>query len=1191
MSSTCFKCPECESWHPDIIGVRQHINRRHQRPLQQGEEDLQSCLCSQTGPRRSYLPVSVAVLAVAPDNFRTQSLFAQRSLFGQNVPGIDAATMLTYFPPISGLGLIASIRREVKEFLNWIEDQCFQEWSLDLRNRMVEHGFKPIQSISHPKYIAVISAFCYFCRHCEWTAAPRTLSVGNIMWAALSEAKGEIRMMYMVEKFFFYSYHCMGRGKSSRDLPFFASECAYLKYGLRGGFLHYCLTILDNTNVTGLQAATATLKRSEPGAFVQLTSLKNIATSCIPISNHQHISWNGDSNFSSLTVLSVGVTLSHHMIATAFAKVCEFVEAILDAYQVEHLSIERFKTLKDSPTSTHAGEGLVVFNPRLFPGHQTWMEKMSRMNEAQKKDFFNDSYACANHLVVGLHLSAGPGFRGTEDASITLVNSLSQAPRNIRATGMGDHLQICLIPEYCKQRPLSMKRPHLIAKFLPVRLALLLIRYMILMKSLEGTISSQRNNCATFLVTNCGHPVNAGTYNQVLNEVFRSVGLGVDLANLRHGLEAFARHLSKVEMDDLSVPLKRNRLFANHSASASAGYSRDDFTVAQIDADILQQDELASHVWNTVILKSSNRLSDLDDPGKCHTVKKMPAGRVESQNGSLDLSSQLLSLTGHQALQPAETKSIQVQDFLHAPVMETRSPLPPLQSSSLLHGVNDRNCSSEALGERLITCCPLPAGDPSTVNLRAQSSQGHQTAVQLSQVQVESIQFLSSVREDSAVIMPTGSGKTRIIQVFGEDDSHDGVVIVITPFQKLGVQLLDVLGEKAFRWPLTGCSESRCIAQARFIVTAIEHCEYNSNLIQFLKTINHFRGISKIFLDEVHHLLEAEKPDFRPCLGSFWTFRRKLLTVDVHALVVGLTATLRTSDVPRLKELISGTHGTMPSFRRSCYRSSVQFKVGWTQTDSDAQEVCIKECLDFAGMGKIIVFATTIDVVNMLAQRMDCQAVTSGIAIDFERFDKRRIIVASSCAGHGLDMKDIYAVPILGVPFDAETLMQWAGRIRKSGFVKLFLNRRLVASLSSRVDRRGELAKVLIETAESRLQESICRLLDEGHEKEGPCVELTTGHQWCIFEWRVTNCLMIAVQVPCSTGPQHRGQSYYQVTIHCISFRIVGYQLVYGMYTQVSQARSTLRKKWHWQVTTGLHTHDRLTAVNLIVHRRHGRAH
>ena len=1121
-SITCFKCPDCESWHPDVIAVRQHMTRRHQRPLVQVQEELQSCLCSQTGPRRTYMPI--AELLVAPDNFRTQSLFAQRSLFGKNVPSLDSTTMLTYFPPINEKGLIVDIRKEVKEFMTWIEEQCCQEWSCDLRNRMAGHGFKPIQSGSQPKYISVIAAFCFFCRHCQWVRKPSNLSVGNIMWAALSEAKSEIRMMYMVEKFFFYSYHCMGRGRSSRDLPFLASECAYLKYGLRGGFLHYCLKILNNTDVSGVQEASRHF--SDPGAFVQLCSLKNIATSCMPVSNHQHISWNQDANFSSLTVLSVGVVLSHHTIRIAFARVLEFVQAILDTYEVPGLSLQRFQTIKDSPTSTHAGEGLVVFNPDLMQGHQEWLAVKVQMDDSQKRHFLNDSYACANHLVVGLHLSAGPGFRGTEDASITLVNSFTQAPRNIRATGMGNQLQICIIPEYCKQRPLSMGRPQLVAKFLPVRLAVLLIRYMLCMKKLEGLISCETKNCATFLVTNCGHPVKAETYNQVLNGVFRSVGIGVDLAQLRHGLEGFARHLPEVETD--SAGLKRNRLMANHSASSSAGYSRDDFTVAQIDADILQQDEDNSHVWNTVILNSSNRLSDVDGSDECLTVTKISMEQGAAQQGSSKLQSLLPLLPGQQESKPKELATISSPDSLHYSSNDSMYPEASVQCISTSTCFQEQECSNELLGERLEACpsqmtsghskdnkllplvqghhssllqgqhyggrldaCLSPlSGDHSKDHTRLPMLQGHQAALQLTQVQVESIQFLSSVKEDSAIILPTGSGKTRIIQTFGEGDS---VVIVITPFQKLGVQLLDVLGGKAFRWPLVDCSDARCIAQASFIVTAIEHCEYNSAFIQFIKEINESRGISKIFVDEVHHLLEADKADFRPRLGAFWTFRNRLKAVGVHALVVGLTATLRSIDIPRLTELISGSHGTMPNFRRSCYRSSVQFQVGWTQSDSDAQEMCIKETLALDEKGKVIVFGTTIDIVTLLAQRMDCQAVTSGVSIDFGRFDKKRIIVASSCAGHGLDMKDIYAVNILGVPFDAETLLQWAGRIRKSGFVKLFLNRRLVASLSRRNDRRGELAKVIVEAAENNIQDACCRLLDGECELKEQGMEVKTG--------------------------------------------------------------------------------------------------
>jgi hypothetical protein len=567
---------------------------------------------------------------------------------------------------------------------------------------------------------------------------------------------------------------------------------------------------------------------------------------------------------------------------------------------------------------------------------------------------------------------------------------------------------------------------------------------------------------------------------------------------------------------------------ANHSASSSAGYSRDDFTVAQIDADILQQDEDNSHVWNTVILNSSNRLSDVDGSDECLTVTKITMEQGAAQQGSSKLQSLLPPLPGQQESKPKELATISLLDSLHYSSNDSMYPEASVQFISTSTCFQEQECSNELLGERLEACpsqmtrghskdnkllplvqghhssllqgqhyggrldaCLSPlSGDHSKDHTRLPMLQGHQAALQLTQVQVESIQFLSSVKEDSAIILPTGSGKTRIIQTFGEGDS---VVIVITPFQKLGVQLLDVLGGKAFRWPLVDCSDARCIAQASFIVTAIEHCEYNSAFIQFIKEINERRGISKIFVDEVHHLLEADKADFRPCLGAFWTFRNRLKTEGVHALVVGLTATLRSIDIPRLTELISGSHGTMPNFRRSCYRSSVQFQVGWTQSDSDAQEMCIKETLALAEKGKVLVFGTTIDIVTLLAQRMDCQAVTSGVSLDFGKFDKKRIIVASSCAGHGLDMKDIYAVNILGVPFDAETLLQWAGRIRKSGFVKLFLNRRLVASLSRRNDRRGELAKVIVEAAENNIQDACCRLLDGECELKEQGMEVKTG--------------------------------------------------------------------------------------------------
>jgi hypothetical protein len=349
--------------------------------------------------------------------------------------------------------------------------------------------------------------------------------------------------------------------------------------------------------------------------------------------------------------------------------------------------------------------------------------------------------------------------------------------------------------------------------------------------------------------------------------------------------------------------------------------------------------------------------------------------------------------------------------------------------------------------------------------------------LQLSEVQKDSIEFIASLNEDSVIILPTGSGKTRIVEFFG---GWNGVAIVISPFQKLGDQLKHVLGDSAFRWPLIGCSEEKCFAQARFIIVAIEHCEYNSHFMIFLKQLNEYRGISKLFLDEVHHLLEADKSEFRACLGNFWTFRSKLFTNGIQTALVGLTATLRQSDISKLRKVITGIPNTMPVFRRSCYRSGIQIELVWAKNVSEAQNMCVQESLGGAQAGKTIVFGTSLHMVDMLATRTSCQAVTSGIMLDLERFEHTRLIIASSCAGHGLDLRDIKTVCILGVPFDAETLLQWGGRIRETGLVKLFLDFQHVMALSKWKDRRGELARLFLKCKyqDQDPQEACCQLID-----------------------------------------------------------------------------------------------------------------
>jgi hypothetical protein len=279
---------------------------------------------------------------------------------------------------------------------------------------------------------------------------------------------------------------------------------------------------------------------------------------------------------------------------------------------------------------------------------------------------------------------------------------------------------------------------------------------------------------------------------------------------------------------------------------------------------------------------------------------------------------------------------------------------------------------------------------------------------------------------------------------------------------------------------LTGCSELHCIANAKFIVAAVEHCEYGSAFIQFLKRLNDKRRIGNLFFDEVDQLLHGNKPDYRPCLSSFWSFRSRLISIGIQMPLVGLTATLRQCDVSKLSELISGIpNSLMPVFRRSCFRPSITFEMLWANSDSDAQQLCRDTSLAHAAsVGKTIVFATSLHEVNSLAADMKCQAIISGVEFDVERFDASKIIAASSCAGHGLDLRAISLVSILGVPFDAETCVQWAGRIREFGAVKIFLNERRVNSIAKLQDRRGELARVFLEKKGMDPHQACCNLID-----------------------------------------------------------------------------------------------------------------
>jgi len=49
-----------------------------------------------------------------------------------------------------------------------------------------------------------------------------------------------------------------------------------------------------------------------------------------------------------------------------------------------------------------------------------------------------------------------------------------------------------------------------------------------------------------------------------------------------------------------------------------------------------------------------------------------------------------------------------------------------------------------------------------------------------------------------------------------------------------------------------------------------------------------------------------------------------------------------------------------------------------------------------------------------------------------------RILVATSCAGTGLNIGSFEQIAVVGLPYSVEQLLQWAGRLRESGEISVF---------------------------------------------------------------------------------------------------------------------------------------------------------
>jgi hypothetical protein len=140
---------------------------------------------------------------------------------------------------------------------------------------------------------------------------------------------------------------------------------------------------------------------------------------------------------------------------------------------------------------------------------------------------------------------------------------------------------------YRKQR--KMVQDHTVmVKFVPLEFAPVLATIILMVKPVEAEFAAALHKTAaqdtlSFLFTHNGAPVDPLKMSGIMGDTFRTYGLGTNMAELRHALDAFAHRLSKPGKSVWDTNLVQ---MANHNPRSSARYGRDQFCFMGIPADI-----------------------------------------------------------------------------------------------------------------------------------------------------------------------------------------------------------------------------------------------------------------------------------------------------------------------------------------------------------------------------------------------------------------------------------------------------------------------------------------------------------------------------------------------------------------------------------------------------------------------------
>jgi superfamily II DNA helicase RecQ len=205
----------------------------------------------------------------------------------------------------------------------------------------------------------------------------------------------------------------------------------------------------------------------------------------------------------------------------------------------------------------------------------------------------------------------------------------------------------------------------------------------------------------------------------------------------------------------------------------------------------------------------------------------------------------------------------------------------------------------------------------------------------------------------------------------------------------------------------------------------------------FLNQLRATRQLDRIVIDKCHIVLNRR-----------YTFRKQMQQLSRLAAaktqMVLLTATLPPSEEDELFRRMYVEREQVTLFQAATARTNVAYQVIQVGKAAKKKEVdemvlrMVRQKLRKHSQGKIVVYSNSVAKVKELAPKLDCHAYRHravGKASMLEEFaaGSKRVIVATSALGMGVDIADIRCIIHINWPFTVLDYAQESGRAGRDG--------------------------------------------------------------------------------------------------------------------------------------------------------------